>query len=340
MVRVLASCWMIVSLVPGACFLVPTNSRAALHSAGHRQLGQGYRDQQPSSRQPRNTGAGRREVVRAMFSGIVEEMGSVASLVKNEKVKLWDGSEGAGVELTVKANTVLEGATEGCSIAVNGVCLTVTSFNGDEFKVGLAPETLRRSNLEDLRAGDEVNLERALPVDGRNSGHFVQGHVDNVGTILSMEADEDSLVVKVEVPQDLVRYIAPKGFIAVDGTSLTVCEVNNQECWFTFMLVAYTQQHVVIPKKSKGDKVNLEVDVLGKYVERSLSSVLDRLGALEDWRETADRKLASSKDGAKVSEDIDFKIRHVEHKVKNRDMVLDVIENRLARLEAAEKQKA
>ncbi|CAN0322340.1 unnamed protein product, partial [Hapterophycus canaliculatus] len=102
-----------------------------------------------------------------------------------------------GVELTVKADTVLDGATEGCSIAVNGVCLTVTSFNGEEFKVGLAPETLRRSNLESLTAGDGVNLERALPVNGRNSGHFVQGHVDNVGTIVSMETDEDSLVVKV-----------------------------------------------------------------------------------------------------------------------------------------------
>ncbi|CAM9635084.1 unnamed protein product, partial [Hapterophycus canaliculatus] len=132
-------------------------------------------------------------------------------------------------------------------------------------------------------------------------------------------------------------YIVPKGFIAVDGTSLTVCEVDSEECWFTFMLVAYTQQHVGIPKKSKGDMVNLEVDVLGKYVERSLSSVLDRLGTLEEWKMATDRKLKLN-NATESSEDTDFKIRHLEHKVKNRDMILDTMENRLARLEAGAKK--
>ncbi|CAN0135533.1 unnamed protein product [Ascophyllum nodosum] len=291
------------------------------------------RSQLSERRTARSASGCRRDVVRAMFSGIVEETGSVSSLVKNDAVKLWDGALGEGVELTVKANTVLDGATEGCSIAVNGVCLTVTSFSREEFKVGLAPETLRRSNLGDLEEGDGVNLERALPVDGRNSGHFVQGHVDDVGTILNMEMDQDSLVVKVRAPQDLMRYIVPKGFISVDGTSLTVCEVNYEECWFSFMLVAYTQRNVIIPSKSEGDTVNLEVDVLGKYVERSLSSVLDRLSALEGWKKATALKLASM-EGLRAS-DIDFKIGNVEHKVMNRDLILETVEGRLARLEHA-----
>ncbi|CAM9641870.1 unnamed protein product [Discosporangium mesarthrocarpum] len=276
---------------------------------------------------------GRREVVRAMFSGIVEEMGSIGSIIKNDKVALWDGTVGEGVELTVKAKTALEGATVGCSISVNGVCLTVTEFNDREFKVGLAPETLRRSNLEDLKTGDLVNLERALPADGRNSGHFVQGHVDDTGTITSLEPDGDSLTVKVQAPRELMRYIVPKGFIAVDGTSLTVCEVDNERCWFTFMLVAFTQKHIALPGKPVGSKVNLEVDVLGKYVERSLESVLGRLHSLEERSKAMENKLLRLKgiSAAKIDERMDL----VDHKVKVRDLVLDVIENRLARLESA-----
>jgi len=174
---------------------------------------------------------------------------------------------------------------QGCFVrlqhSVNGVCLTVTEFTESTFSVGLAPETIRRSNLAALTVGDPVNLERALASDGRNSGHFVQGHVDDVGVIEDLTPDGDSLYVKVRPPSRLLPYIVPKGFIAVDGTSLTVCDVDYAEGWFNFMLVAYTQQKIIIPQKKVGDAVNLEVDVISKYVEKSMASVLARLEALE-----------------------------------------------------------
>lgn len=222
---------------------------------------------------------------RAMFSGIVEEMGVVESLAERTDMKLWDGTTGSGWELAVRGAKVLEGATDGCSIAVNGVCLTVVNFDPTLglFIVGLAPETLRRTNLNpsSLKAGDPVNLERALPADGRNSGHFVQGHVDAVGELVSLTPDGDSLWVVVKAPSEVMKYIVPKGFIAVDGTSLTVCDVDYSANTFSFMLIGYTQQHVVIPKKSAGLTVNLEADVIGKYVERSLSGLESRVAALE-----------------------------------------------------------
>eukprot|EP00611_Tribonema_gayanum_P003118 TRINITY_DN12433_c0_g1_i1.p1 TRINITY_DN12433_c0_g1~~TRINITY_DN12433_c0_g1_i1.p1 ORF type:complete len:343 (+),score=136.16 TRINITY_DN12433_c0_g1_i1:361-1389(+) len=278
----------------------------------------------------------RRAVIRAMFSGIVEEKGTVKSLERNSAIKLWDGSVGEGVELTIAAKVALEGASLGCSIAVNGVCLTVTDFDEEQFRVGLAPETLRRSNLRDLAAGDAVNLERALASGGRNSGHFVQGHVDDVGTIAAFTPEGDSLWVRVSAPRELMRYIVPKGFIAIDGTSLTVCEVNAKEAWFTFMLVAYTQAHIVLPGKAVGDKVNIEVDVLGKYVERSLASVLDRLDALE----TAQSAAAPPKaEGARAAAappaegSVEYRLGAVEHKVTSRDLVIDSVEARLRTIE-------
>ncbi|PKI32076.1 hypothetical protein CRG98_047548 [Punica granatum] len=176
--------------------------------------------------------------------------------------------------MTVAAKTVLEDVHLGDSIAVNGTCLTVTEFDTglSEFTVGLAPETLRKTSLVELGVGSKVNLERAVGPTGRMGGHFVQGHVDGTGEIVSMESEEDSLWVKVRTGKEILRYIVPKGFIAVDGTSLTVVDVNDEEEWFSFMLVAYTQQKIVIPLKKAGQKVNLEVDILGKYVERLLSS--------------------------------------------------------------------
>ena len=181
----------------------------------------------------------------------------------------------------MEASVALGEASLGCSIAVNGVCLTVTEFDRSTFAVGLAPETLRRSNLGDLAPGDAVNLERALAADGRNSGHFVQGHVDDVGVIRELTPDGDSLYVKIAPPARLMPYIVPKGFIAVDGTSLTVCEVNREEGWFNLMLIAFTQQKVVIAKKAVGDTVNLEVDVIAKYVEQGLAALEARVEALE-----------------------------------------------------------
>uniref|UniRef100_A0A6N2L0D1 Riboflavin synthase n=1 Tax=Salix viminalis TaxID=40686 RepID=A0A6N2L0D1_SALVM len=169
--------------------------------------------------------------------------------------RLGDTKDG-GFDLKIEAKTVLEGVHLGDSIAVNGTCLTVTDFTNEDFTVGLSPETLRKTSLIELKTGSLVNLERAVQPVSRMGGHFVQGHVD--GT--------------VKADQGLLKYIVPKGFIAVDGASLTVVDVMEEEECFNFMLVAYTQQKVVIPLKEVSQKVNLEVDILGKYVERLLSS--------------------------------------------------------------------
>jgi len=224
-----------------------------------------------------------RGIRQFMFTGIVEEMGTVVNLEERNDMVLWDGSTGPGTELTIQGQIVMDGAYLGCSICVSGVCLTATELDWERgaFKAGLAPETLRRTYLGSLTKGDRVNLERASEVGGRNSGHFVQGHVDGTGTILDKWVDQDSLWIKIKVPETIIRYIVPKGFIAVDGTSLTVCEVNPQELWFTLMLVEYTQKKIVIPQKAVGEPVNLEVDVLGKYAESALANVLPRIEFLE-----------------------------------------------------------
>lgn len=207
----------------------------------------------------------RNSTIRSLFTGIVEELG---------QVKLLGTTKDDGFDLRISAKTVLEGVNLGVSIAVNGTCLTVTEFDTklEEFTVGLSPETLRKTSLSELEQGSLVNLERAIQPVGRMGGHFVQGHVDGTGEIVSMEAEGDSLWIKVKADKSLLKYIVPKGFIAVDGTSLTVVDVFDEEGCFNFMLVAYTQQKVVIPLKKVGQKVNLEVDILGKYVERLLSS--------------------------------------------------------------------
>jgi riboflavin synthase len=168
---------------------------------------------------------------------------------------------------------------------VSGVCLTATELRIAEraFVVGLSPETLRKSNLGSLRTGDRVNLERAAMsvMGGRNSGHFVQGHVDDTGTISQRWVDGDSLFIRIEVSPSLLQYIVKKGFIAVDGTSLTVCEVFPETSEFTVMLVAYTQTKITLPEKQVGDEVNIEVDVLGKYAESAVAGILPRMEALE-----------------------------------------------------------
>ncbi|NNF04806.1 MAG: riboflavin synthase, partial [Rhodothermales bacterium] len=156
----------------------------------------------------------------------------------------------------------------GDSIAVNGTCLTVTALDSGSFDVDMAPETLSRTNLGDLDARHEVNLERSLTPGSRLGGHFVQGHVDATGTIRSVLSDGDSLRLEIGLQPDLMRYLAPKGYVAVDGVSLTVVDVLDDG--FTVMLVPYTMQHVTLPGKSVGGSVNIEVDILAKYVERAL----------------------------------------------------------------------
>lgn len=203
--------------------------------------------------------------IRSLFTGIVEEMGEIKQLGM---------ADHGGFDLKIQAKTVIEDVHLGDSIAVNGTCLTVTDFDTHlgEFTVGLAPETLRKTSLSELEPGSLVNLERAIQPTGRMGGHFVQGHVDGTGEIVGKDVEGDSLWIKVKVDKRLLKYVVPKGFIAVDGTSLTVVDVFEEELCFNFMLVAYTQQKVVVPLKEVGQKVNLEVDILGKYVERLLSS--------------------------------------------------------------------
>ena len=186
-----------------------------------------------------------------MFTGIVEEIGKVGLIQPNR--------------LTVKATKVLEGMEIGASIAVNGICLTVTDFNANSFSIGIQPETLRRTNIGQLKAGDEVNLERAVALGGRMGGHLVQGHIDDTGKITSVKQDKESILMTVSIPHPLMRYMAVKGFIAMDGLSLTITELSEDT--FTVSLVNFTQLQTTIGKKKVGDIVNMEVDIIAKYVE-------------------------------------------------------------------------
>jgi riboflavin synthase len=187
-----------------------------------------------------------------MFTGIVEEIG-VAREVSPGR-------------LVVSAKKVIQGTNPGDSMAVNGVCLTVTSISGNNISVDVMAETMRRSNIGRLHYGDPVNLERAVLVGGRFGGHFVQGHVDDTGKVLSVIPEGEALIVKMSVPPKLMRYIVNKGFIAVDGASLTVMEPDVFS--FSVSLVAFTRKQTTLGTRKPGDVVNLEVDIIAKYVER------------------------------------------------------------------------
>lgn len=193
-----------------------------------------------------------------MFTGIVEEIGRLAETRLGGSVN----------RLAFTASTVLEGTRLGDSIAVNGVCLTVAALTATGFTSDVMPETLRRGNLGGLRPGAPVNLERAVAYGGRVGGHYVQGHVDGQGTIRSLAGEGPAIVVRVEAEPDVLRYIVPKGFIAIDGASLTVVDVGAAD--FSVSLVYHTQQNIILPRQRPGDRVNLEVDIIGKYVERAL----------------------------------------------------------------------
>jgi riboflavin synthase len=160
---------------------------------------------------------------------------------------------------------VLEDIEKGASIAVNGVCLTVTGFDSKSFSVEVMPETLSRTNLGMLKAGDGVNLERPLTLGGRLGGHLVQGHIDDTGKVISITPRSDSILVGFEAPPRLMAYIVEKGFIAVDGASLTV--VARDSGSFRVSLVGYTRKHTTLGNLMAGDTVNLEADIIAKYVE-------------------------------------------------------------------------
>ncbi len=191
-----------------------------------------------------------------MFTGIVEEVGRVIEARFDQEHP----------QLLIGCHSVLAGARPGDSIAVEGVCLTVERLTEQGFLTGLMPETLRRTALGALVPGGAVNLERALAADGRIGGHFVQGHVDGTGTLIERRAEGAALLVAIAVLPALTRYIVEKGYIAVDGASLTV--VAAQRDHFTVSLVRHTREHSTLAGKAVGDAVNIEVDILGKYVER------------------------------------------------------------------------
>jgi riboflavin synthase len=191
-----------------------------------------------------------------MFTGIIEEVGTVTAI----------DPEGPNAGLTVKAQMVLADTQIGDSISVNGACLTVTTLSDAWFSVGVMPETLRRTGLGRVQIGRQVNLERATRADGRLGGHIVQGHVDGVGAIVSVEPEGSALAVRIETAPEILRYIVEKGFVAVDGASLTVTGVDNSG--FGIGLIPYTQEHLAPAIRTPGQEVNLEVDILAKYLEK------------------------------------------------------------------------
>jgi riboflavin synthase len=187
-----------------------------------------------------------------MFTGIVEEIGIVRVISSGR--------------LTIEAKKVIEDTKQGDSVAVNGACLTVTSISKGNFSVDVMPETIRRTNLGRLHYGDRVNLERAILAEGRFGGHFVQGHVDDVGRVLSLQPEEEAVIAKISALAHLMPYMVNKGFITVDGVSLTVIDCDDFS--FSVSLVTYTREHTTLGNRKPGDIVNLEVDIIAKYVER------------------------------------------------------------------------
>jgi riboflavin synthase len=185
-----------------------------------------------------------------VFTGIVQEIGSIVSAT--------------GKELIIKAEQAMGGIRAGSSIAVNGVCLTVTTFDDKTFTVDVMPETLNKTNLGQLHTGDRVNIERPLVFNGEIGGHLVQGHIDGTGKVVRVAQEGGAVLMTFAAKPEVMRYIVPKGFIAVDGTSLTVTmkEVGS----FSVSIVGYTLEHTTLADRQPGDTVNLEVDIIGKYV--------------------------------------------------------------------------
>lgn len=193
-----------------------------------------------------------------MFTGIVEELGKIRSL----------SMAGTSGKIAIQARKVLENTKIGDSIAVNGICLTVVTLQNDGFTADVMAETVRRSSLGSCRTGDQVNLERAMAADGRFGGHIVAGHIDGTGTITAMEKEENAVWVTIKAGADILRYVVEKGSIAIDGISLTVAYVDD--ACFRVSVIPHTGEETTLLKKNPGDIVNLETDMIGKYVEKLL----------------------------------------------------------------------
>jgi riboflavin synthase len=193
-----------------------------------------------------------------MFAGIVEEMGAVKALEKTT----------SGTHLSILASVALSDLAVGASVSVNGACLTVVARNEKGFSVDVSPETLAVTNLGNLAPGSAVNLERAMKLNERIGGHLVAGHVDGVGVIRSRQQEGNALVLAIEAPREILRYCVPKGSIAVDGVSLTMNDVTDRS--FSVAIIPHTAKVTTLGLKNPGDSVNLESDLIGKYVERLL----------------------------------------------------------------------
>ncbi|MCF6408290.1 riboflavin synthase [Pseudalkalibacillus salsuginis] len=190
-----------------------------------------------------------------MFTGIIEEIGKIQSVKESAE----------GYVVRIEARKVLEDVNLGDSISVNGICLTVTSFESSSFSVDVMPETLRHTNLKSLRTGDGVNLERAMAAGGRFGGHFVSGHIDGVGEIVRKTRKQNAIYYEIKAPKELQLYFMNKGSVAVDGTSLTIFGVTDST--FTLSLIPHTVEESVLGSKDEGDHVNIECDMLVKYMD-------------------------------------------------------------------------
>ncbi|MGI6105970.1 MAG: riboflavin synthase [Raoultibacter sp.] len=195
-----------------------------------------------------------------MFTGIVEEMGSVAAIKRGAKSSV----------LTISGDVIFDDMGLGDSIAVNGVCLTVTRFADKRFDADVMNETLSRSSLGDLALGSRVNLERATPMNGRFGGHIVSGHIDGVGTVAEITRDDNAIWYRIAVNPEVMRYIVEKGSVALDGISLTVAKLSQGD--FSVSIIPHTVENTVLSQKKVGDIINVENDVIGKYVERLMSN--------------------------------------------------------------------
>lgn len=191
-----------------------------------------------------------------MFTGIIEEIGRITHII----------GTGQALQLVVNCEKVLEDVHVGDSIAVNGICLTVTQFDSRSFKADVMPETFRSTSLGELKSGSSVNLERALPLGGRLGGHIVSGHIDGVGRIARKRTENNALWIDIQASNEILKYIVLKGSVALDGTSLTVSGLRDSD--FAVSLIPHTAEMTILAEKMPGQLVNIECDVLAKYVEK------------------------------------------------------------------------